>query len=57
MRNKEKILGELKIMNNSKFSKGKKNNEEITDKIEGRNAVLELLSSEKDVNKIFVQKG
>ena len=44
-------------MNNSKFSKGKKNNEEITDKIEGRNAVLELLSSEKDVNKIFVQKG
>ncbi len=25
--------------------------------VEGRNAVLELLESEKDINKIFVQSG
>ena len=27
------------------------------DQVEGRNSVLELLESEKDINKIFVTKG
>ena len=30
---------------------------EYSDQIEGRNAVLELLESGKDINKIFVEKG
>ena len=33
------------------------NNEAFHDQIEGRNSVLELLESDKDVNKIFVEKG
>ena len=32
-------------------------NKEYNDQIEGRNAVLELLESEKDINKIFIEKG
>ena len=31
--------------------------QDIVDQIEGRNSVLELLESDKDINKIFVQKG
>lgn len=33
------------------------NKQDIVDQIEGRNSVLELLESDKDINKIFVQKG
>lgn len=33
------------------------NNEFIEDQIEGRNSVLELLKSERDINKIFIAKG
>lgn len=44
-------------MNNEKYKKNKIDNDEFSDKIEGRNAVLELLNSEKDINKIFIQKG
>ena len=32
-------------------------NENFTDQVEGRNSVKELLNSDKDINKIFVQKG
>lgn len=32
-------------------------NNEYNDQIEGRNPVLELLKSGKDINKIFVSKG
>lgn len=32
-------------------------NEQYKDQIEGRNAVLELLESGKDINKIFIEKG
>ncbi len=32
-------------------------NQEFSDQIEGRNSVLELLESGKDVNKIFIEKG
>ena len=31
--------------------------EEYNDKIEGRNAVIELLNSGRDINKIFIQNG
>ena len=27
------------------------------DKIEGRNSVLELLNSDRDINKLYIQKG
>ena len=30
---------------------------EYADQIEGRNSVLELLESGKDINKIFIQQG
>ena len=33
------------------------NKQDIVDQIEGRNSVLELLESDKAINKIFVQKG
>ncbi len=33
------------------------NNERITDQIEGRNSVLELLESDRDINKILIAKG
>lgn len=33
------------------------NNENYADQVEGRNAVRELLNSDKDINKIFTQKG
>lgn len=35
----------------------KENKEEFSDKVEGRNSVLELLNSERDINKLYVQKG
>lgn len=35
----------------------KKNNNENTDIVEGRNAVLELLESGKDINKIYITRG
>lgn len=34
-----------------------KESEIYQDQVEGRNAVLELLESEKDINKIFIEKG
>ena len=46
--------------NNRNFQKQSyKNNEEKTydDQVEGRNSVLELLESGKDINKIYVSKG
>lgn len=35
----------------------KESQEEVEDQIEGRNSVLELLESGKDINKIFIEKG
>jgi len=32
-------------------------NETFSDQIEGRNSVIELLESDKDINKIFIEKG
>ena len=34
-----------------------KENEKVSDQIEGRNSVLELLESERDINKILIAKG
>ena len=35
----------------------KNKNEEFQDQVEGRNSVLELLDSDRDINKIFIEKG
>ena len=35
----------------------KGNNEKISDQIEGRNSVIELLESNRDINKILIAKG
>ena len=32
-------------------------NNEFQDQVEGRNSVLELLETEKDINKIFIERG
>ena len=44
---------------NKKFQKQeiKKEERNYDDQVEGRNSVLELLESGKDINKIFVSKG
>ena len=34
-----------------------KNKENYNDQVEGRNSVIELLESGKDINKIFIEKG
>ncbi len=39
--------------NNSRKNK----NEEFQDQVEGRNSVLELLDSDRDINKIFIERG
>lgn len=46
-------------MKNNKNRQKQENEEEKTyeDSIEGRNAVIELLESDKDINKIFITKG
>ena len=45
-------------MNKSNFTKKDVNEKEsYEDQVEGRNAVLELLESGKDINKIFIEKG
>ncbi len=42
---------------NSHKEEKKKSEDEYDDIVEGRNAVLELLNSDRDINKIFNQKG
>lgn len=45
-------------MNKNNYTKrNTKENDVYEDQIEGRNAVLELLESGKDINKIFIEKG
>ena len=34
-----------------------KDKQSVSDQIEGRNSVLELLESDRDINKIFIAKG
>lgn len=46
-----------KINNKRNEYKNEKNEKTFDDQVEGRNAVLELLESGKDINKIFVSRG
>ena len=68
-RNERKLKNDNKV-NRNEFRKNNKeiekkkypseeleNSKEYEDIVEGRNAVLELLNSERDINKIFIQKG
>lgn len=51
-------VSDFKKRNNRGNEKGKENkNANFDDQVEGRNSVLELLESEKDINKIFVTRG
>ena len=43
--------------NYGKEKKEKREKPEFDDQVEGRNSVLELLESGKDINKIFVTRG
>lgn len=46
-----------KIYNNKNIKKTNKEEKKFQDQIEGRNSVLELLETGKDINKIFIEKG
>ena len=47
----------FKKYNNEKLNKNKEKKSNYDDIVEGRNSVLELLESGKDINKIFITKG
>ena len=56
--NKSKNKNEFKKNAHKNYeSKAKIQENEYEDIVEGRNAVLELLNSDRDINKIFVQNG
>ena len=63
MSKKNNIRMEKNINYNSKKEKTRKNesnqkeNQNYDDQVEGRNSVLELLESGKDINKIYITKG
>ena len=42
---------------NENFQETKNKDRNFDDQVEGRNSVLELLESGKDINKIFITKG
>ena len=44
-------------MKNEKLKGKSTDGEKLSDQIEGRNSVLELLESERDINKILIVKG
>ena len=44
-------------MNNEKLRVNNTDKQSLSDQIEGRNSVLELLESERDINKILIAKG
>ena len=44
-------------MKNEKRIVNSTDNQSLSDQIEGRNSVIELLESDRDINKIFIQKG
>lgn len=43
--------------NNHEYNKKNEENKQYHDQVEGRNAVIELLESGKDINKIFISNG
>ena len=55
---KNRNYGKNRVKSFEKKAERVENNEDtFQDQIEGRNSVLELLESDKDINKIFVEKG
>ena len=56
MNKSNNIKRNFKNGDNEKYSKNN-DEEKFDDQIEGRNSVLELLESDKDINKIFIAKG
>ena len=44
-------------MKNEELKRNNADNKSLSDQIEGRNSVLELLESERDINKILIAKG
>lgn len=44
-------------LNRNDRTASEKNGKEFDDQVEGRNSVLELLESGKDINKIFITRG
>lgn len=48
---------QYKQINNKKEHKELKEKRNFDDQVEGRNSVLELLESEKDINKIYITRG
>ena len=44
-------------MKSEKLKDKNTDNEKLSDQIEGRNSVLELLESQRDINKILIAKG
>ena len=55
--NENKRKNNLKAKINNRTEVNKKEERTFDDQIEGRNSVLELLESGKDINKIFIEKG
>ncbi|MBQ9658862.1 MAG: 23S rRNA (guanosine(2251)-2'-O)-methyltransferase RlmB [Clostridia bacterium] len=54
---KKIVASNSKKVNNASEGKNIERNVEFEDQVEGRNSVLELLESGKDINKIFVARG
>ena len=44
-------------MKNEELRMNNTDKQSLSDQIEGRNSVLELLESDRDINKIFIAKG
>ena len=44
-------------MKNEELRMNNTDKKSLSDQIEGRNSVLELLESDRDINKIFIAKG
>lgn len=58
-RNRKNCRGVVgkEYLNRNDQTAPEKNSKEFDDQVEGRNSVLELLESGKDINKIFITKG
>ena len=57
MKERKKEFRNKESKNNEAKNKEFKNDEKFTDQIEGRNSVLELLETDRDINKIMIAKG
>ena len=55
--NKRNFKQDNRKPNFEKKNLNKEEDKDFSDQIEGRNSVLELLESGKDINKIFIERG